>query len=282
MIPIIDTHQHLVLSEKWPYSWADGLPFLKGNSYTLEDYTRETEGTGIEKTIFMETSPDGLHWLEETSHVATLCDDPDGRMMGAIVNCRPEEERFQEFLDTHAHAKQVGVRRILHVEDDSLSGSTLFRDNVRSLAARDLTFDLCFLARQLPLAYDLAKACPNVQFVLDHCGVPDIEGAGLDPWRADIRKLAELPNLACKISGVLAYCNPGNASLETVKPYVEHCLEAFGWDRVVWGGDWPVCTGNATLAEWVSVSREIVSSEDTANQEKLFNRNACSIYGVQS
>ena len=144
-----------------------------------------------------------------------------------------------------------------------------------------LTFDLCFTWKQLPIARELVEKCPDVQFILDHCGVPDIASGRLDPWRGSMRDLAALPNVACKISGVLAYCNPGNASTEAVRPYVEHSIECFGWDRVVWGGDWPVCTMTSSLRQWVATSREIVGGASEDEQQKLFNRNAARIYGLK-
>ena len=116
------------------------------------------------------------------------------------------------------------------------------------IGRRDLTFDLCYLARQLPIAIELAKKCPNVQLILDHCGVPDIASGELEPWRQHIREIAALPNVACKISGLPTYCKPGQATLDTIKPWVEHCIECFGVDRLVWGGDWPVVVINSTLS----------------------------------
>jgi predicted TIM-barrel fold metal-dependent hydrolase len=163
---------------------------------------------------------------------------------------------------------------------DELSQHPRFAENVRRLEQYGLTFDLCFLARQLPLAVSLARRCPGVQFILDHCGVPDITGGALDPWRKNIRTLADLPNVACKISGVLAYCSPGEATAESVRPYVDHCLDYFGWDRVVWGGDWPVCNMTSDLKTWVDASRELVAGADPRDQQKLFSKNAERIYGL--
>jgi predicted TIM-barrel fold metal-dependent hydrolase len=174
----------------------------------------------------------------------------------------------------------VGFRRLLHVEPDELSQRPGFAANVRLLAKYELSFDLCVLARQIPLAAALAGKCPGVQFILDHCGVPDIAAGGLDPWRQYIREIAKHVNVACKISGVLAYCAPGQANLEAVRPYVEHCLEHFGWDRVVWGSDWPLCTTTADLRTWVDVTRRLIATADERDQRKLLHENAMRIYRV--
>ena len=278
-IPILDTHQHLIYPRNYPYSWTDGLAPLAGNAFRLEDYLAAAEGCGIARTIFMEASPDDPHWRDETRFVCELSDQPGAIIEGIIANCRPENPvGFEAYLESIQHPKLVGLRRILHTMPDALSQSDHFAANIRLLEKFNLSFDLCFLGRQLPIARALAKKCPDVQFVLNHCGGPDIATDALDPWRDEIAQLAALPNVACKISGVLAYCAPGNATLAAVRPYVEHCIESFGWHRVVWGSDWPVCNTRSDLKTWVRISREIVAHADAADRENLFYKNAERIY----
>ena len=140
---------------------------------------------------------------------------------------------------------------------------------------------MCVFEKQLPLAERLARSCSEVQFVLDHCGVPEVQGGDYKSWAAGIRELAKIDNIACKISGVLAYCAEGKATTEAARPYVEHCIESFGWDRVVWGSDWPVVTITSSLQNWVAATREIIALEDPSNQAKLLHRNAERIYKIQ-
>jgi predicted TIM-barrel fold metal-dependent hydrolase len=278
-IPIIDTHQHLIYSERWTYSWTKGLPQLESNTFHLDDYLREIEGCGIRSSVFMETTPDA--WREEAALISTLAAQPGSPITHLIANCHPEEDGFEEYLDSIRSDKLVGLRRVCHVEHDDFSKQPRFVDNIRRIGRLGLTFDLCFLARQLPSAIELVENCPDTQFVLDHCGVPDIARGVLDPWREHMRRLAALPNVACKVSGVLAYCALGNVTTEAVRPYVEHSIECFGWDRVVWGGDWPVCTLTTSLRQWVATSREIVSAAAESDQRKLFHENAIRIYGLR-
>lgn len=278
-IPIIDTHQHLIYPELYPYGWTADVPALAGKAFREADYRAAAEGTGIDRTIFMETTPDDPNFHRETREVYRLAESPGSLIAGVIANARPEEpDGFAAYLDGIAHPKLVGIRRILHVVPDEVSTSGHFAANLRMLEKRDLTFDMCFMARQLPLAVALARKCEGVRFVLDHCGVPDVASGTLDPWRSHIRELAALPNVACKISGVLAYADPANATAAAVRPYVEHCIECFGWDRVVWGGDWPVCLITSPLAKWVAVTRKIIAGADLADQHKLLHRNAERIY----
>ena len=280
-IPILDTHQHLIYSEKYPYSWTADIPALAANAFRYDDYLKAIEGTSVSSTIFMESGADDPHWHEETRFVHTLAHAPGSLIKGIIASCRPEAESgFEAFLELVLSPNLVGLRRILHTEPDELSQQSCFAANVRLLEKYDLTFDLCVLARQIPIAAALAAKCPDVQFILDHCGVPSIASGQLDPWRRDISEISKLPNVACKISGVIAYCAPDQANLEAVRPYVEHCLEQFGWDRVVWGSDWPVCTISSALRTWVQITRELIATADESDQRKLLHENAVRIYGV--
>ncbi|MFZ0745318.1 MAG: amidohydrolase [Terracidiphilus sp.] len=277
-IPIIDTHQHLIYPGTGPYSWTHGLDALDGKPFPLEEYRQLAQPAGIVGSIFMETSPDD--WRAEFARIAQLASQPESGMVGIVANCRPEEEGFEPYLESIRTEKLVGLRRICHTEHDDLSRQPRFVQNVRRAGSFGLTFDLCFLARQLGIALELARKCPDTQFVLDHCGVPDIAGGLMDSWCAAIRDLAGLPNVACKISCVLAYCRPGNATVQAVRPWVEHCIQSFGWDRVVWGSDWPVCNIRSSLTAWVEISRQIVQSVSEDEQAKLFQKNALRLYGV--
>ena len=278
-IPIIDTHQHLIYPSTGPYSWTHGLDALDAKPFPIEEYRRLAQPMRIIGSIFMETSPD--NWRAEFAHIAQLASQPESGMVGIVANCRPEEEGFEQYLESIRTEKLVGLRRTCHTEHDDLSRQSRFVQNVRHAGSLGLTFDLCFLARQLGIALELARKCPDTQFVLDHCGVPDIAGGIMDRWCAAIRDLAGLPNVACKISGILAYCSPETATVQVVRPWLEHCIEYFGWDRLVWGSDWPVCNIRSSLPVWVEISRQIVESASEDEQAKLFQKNALRLYGVQ-
>ncbi len=282
MLSITDTHQHLIYPERYDYAWTVGIAALEGQAFRQADYVRASQGCGIGASVFMEATGADPADHDEAAFVGELAADRSTRIVGIVAACRPEHADFAAFLDGLAGTRVVGLRRILHVVDDEVSRDSLFRENVRMLAARQLSFDLCVLARQLPLACELAAAAPEVSFVLDHCGVPDIAARVLEPWQRDIERLAELPNVACKISGVLTYCNPQQADRSAVTPYVEHCIAAFGWDRLVWGSDWPLVEINSSLSEWVSITRRIVAGADEAEQRKLFSDNAARIYGLRA
>jgi predicted TIM-barrel fold metal-dependent hydrolase len=270
---IIDTHLHLVDRTRFRYPWLDGVPALN-RDWSLDAYRAQAQAAGIEAAIHMEVDVADADREGETAWATAL----SAPVIAAIASCRPEDADFPKKLDALAGNPRLrGLRRILHTSPDELGQHPLFAENLRRLPAYGLTFDLCVLARQLPVALMLAKACPQTQFVLDHCGVPDVAGKALDPWRADIAALAALPNVACKISGVVAYAGDGWMTGD-LKPFVEHCIAAFGWDRVVWGSDWPVCTLTADLKRWVTATHDLLSGASEDEKTKLLSRNAGRIY----
>jgi predicted TIM-barrel fold metal-dependent hydrolase len=282
VLPLLDTHQHLVYPERYAYAWTAPIPALAGRAFRYGDYLAAARGCGITATVFMETLTADPAVHDEARFVEGLASAPDSLITGIISACRPENDAFPAWLDSVRDTRVVGLRRVLHVEPDELSQRHRFRDHLRLLPEYGFTFDLCVLARQLPLAIDLVASCPDVAFVLDHCGVPDIAGGGIDPWRDHLRRLADHPNVTCKISGLLTYCDPLNATIDAVRPYIEHAIETFGWERVVWGSDWPVVEITSTLETWARVSRLIVAGETIAHQRKLFSENAQQVYRTRS
>jgi predicted TIM-barrel fold metal-dependent hydrolase len=280
-IPMLDTHQHLIYPEKFPYSWTKGIGPLEGRAFRYDDYVKQVAGKNVTAAIFMEADPDESHGAAEAKFVYELSSQPGSLIKGVIAACRPERDGFERHIESIRHARLVGCRRILHVMPDDTSQSESFVENVRKLGRMNLTFDLCFLARQLPVAIELARKCPDVQLALDHCGVPDIASGQLEPWATHIRQLAALPNVACKISGVPTYCKPGQATVDTIRRWVLHCIECFGPDRLVWGGDWPVVVINSTLPAWIDMTRQIVADLSSSEQHKLLHDNAVRIYQVK-
>ena len=279
MIKLLDTHQHLVYRSVAAYSWAKDIPPLAEDNFTIEDYLKLTEGLGIGGTLFMETGVDDPDYQAEAEYIQTLANNVRNGIKGLIVSIRPEDDSFDAWFDKTLKMNVAGYRRILHVMPDETSQAQTFRDNVKKIGKAGKPFDICFLPTQLSIAYELAKECDDVNLVLNHCGVPSIAAGEIDQWGKDIKQLSELPNVICKLSGLMAYCAPGTSSQETIQPYVDHVLECFGPNRMVWGSDWPVVNLGKGIQEWISVSRNILNtlSEDEAkliahvNAEKIYN-----------
>jgi predicted TIM-barrel fold metal-dependent hydrolase len=275
---IVDTHQHLWDLDLFRYAWLREVPDLN-RSFRMNDYLAATNGLAIEKSVHLEADVDEPFMLDETMHLLRLADCADNPLEGVVACGRPESKEFKTYVEKIAgHPKLRGIRRVLHTRPDDLGQSETFIENVCSLAGYGLSFDICVLARQLPLAIRLVSQCPDVTFILDHCGVPQVRDKILNPWRSLIREIAKFPNVFCKISGLIAYADPNNWTAEDLRPYVDHAIECFGWDRVMFGSDWPVCTLSASYRQWVDVLLSLTRSAGEANQKKLFHDNAIRVY----
>ncbi len=276
---LIDTHVHLIDLERLRYPWLDDVAALNRNA-SHADYTRQARQLGITGALHMEVDVREDQMQAETAMIGEYMQG-DSLLLGAIASCRPEREDFAAYLEQQLETPHVrGLRRILHTSPDELSQSRVFRENIARLAGTRLPFDICVTNRQLPLAVELADACPDVQFVLDHCGVPDVKGQVMQPWTSHISELAKRPHVAAKISGVIAYGDGPNWRLDDIRPFVEHVLTAFGPERVVWGSDSPVCTLGGPLASWVAATRALLDAASASEKAALFQENAARIWGL--
>lgn len=273
----IDTHLHLIYPERFSYDWTAGFPALAGQAFRVEEFRAAADQSAISEAIFMEVDVPNNESNAEAAYFCSLAEDPANRISGVIAACRPEYENFDAQLEATAHPRLVGYRRVLHTQPDELSTTPLFRENVARIGKANLTFDLCLLPRQLAAGAALIDACPDTRFILDHCGVPDIASGDLTFWRDQLREISKRPNIACKISGIIAYA-AREITAETLRPVVEHAIDCFGWDRVVWGSDWPVCNLTRDLATWTCLLDEILSDCSEDELARLYHRNARGIY----
>lgn len=284
----LDTHVHLLYCERLHYDWTSELPALR-RPFHLQEYRREAQSLGIGAALHMEADVRGCEIDAETALMGGLAKEPGAQLVGAISSCRPESvdsNSFASFVErATANPLIRGFRRVLHTQPDALSASAHFRANLRMLTAQGHPFDLCVLERQLPLAAELARSLPETTFVLDHCGVPAVAGGEIEQWRRQIRVLASLPNVHCKISGLIAYGDPArwpegdlDAIARDLRPYVEEVIERFGWRRVVWGSDFPLCLLTKGLATWKRVTDAMVHGSSDSELDALAHGNARRIY----
>jgi predicted TIM-barrel fold metal-dependent hydrolase len=275
---IVDTHQHLWDPKMFCYSWLQSNPSLN-QAFCMSDYLETTHGLNVVKSVHVEADVDESFMLDETRYLLALADQAANPLAGIVACGRPEKKDFQSYLDQIAgHPKLKGIRRVLHTQTDDVGQGRIFTQNIRSLEDYGLSFDICVLARQLPIAIALVSACPGVTFVLDHCGVPQVNERILDPWRSQIVEIAKFVNVFCKISGLVAYADPTQWKKDDLRPYIEHVISCFGWDRVLFGSDWPVCTLSASYKQWVEALHSITRSAGEAKQKKLFHDNAIRVY----
>jgi predicted TIM-barrel fold metal-dependent hydrolase len=295
-MPIIDCHQHLWDLEKFKLPWITPGTLL-GRSYVMKDYLAAIEGTGIRQAVYMEVDVDPSQQQAEVDHLTEICQSGTAPTIAAVVSGRPASEGFKTYIDqfkTNKHIK--GIRQVLH-GGGTPAGYCLkeeFIRGIRQLGEAGLSFDLCLRPGELADGAKLAGECPDTRFILDHCGNGDVKAFfkpgdrrlasakaehAADAWKRDIDGLAAKKNVICKISGIIARV-PKEWSAADLAPVVNHCLDAFGPQRVIFGSDWPVCLLGAPLAQWVKALREIIAGRTAAEQKALLADNARRFYGL--
>lgn len=279
---LFDTHLHLIYPDRLSYPWLEDVPALNAPA-DMDDYATRARRLGITGCLHMEVDVAPEQIRAETLLVRDLMAGPDTLLRGAISSCRPEDEDFPEFLDWALAQPEIrGFRRVLHVVPDAVSQSARFRDNLRRLTGTGRTFDIVARPDQLSLVAELVDHCPEVPFILDHCGVPDIAGGGFAGWEGPLSEIAKRPNVTAKISGIVAYADPAGWRLDDLAPYVDHVARAFGPDRLVWGSDRPVCNLGGGLETWVAATHALTRGWTAADRAALFRDNAQRLWKIET
>jgi predicted TIM-barrel fold metal-dependent hydrolase len=282
MIPIVDTHQHLWDLTKFRLPWIkEGAPLAR--NFLMADYLRATAGLNVVKAIFMEVDVDPEQQTAEAQYIEDICKRGNTPTVAAAISGRPASEGFQKYLEPFKGSRYIkGLRQVLHGSDVP-AGYCLnqnFIRGIRLLGELGLRFDICVRPGELANAAKLIDACPDTRFVLDHCGNANLQAPNQSPWKRDIAAVAQRKQVVCKISGIVVSAKPGAWSVDDLAPIVNHTLEVFGPDRVMFGGDWPVCTLTATYKQWVEALKTIVHDRSEQDQRKLFHDNAVRFYAL--
>ena len=243
--PVADTHIHLWDPDRLTYPWLETVPAIADphGPAELQAQEAETDRFQLTQIVFMQAGAEDAEAVREARWVDSLADTVDSRITGIVadapVNLGEGSGRCWRKLASHAPGQgdpppdPGPAGRLRGHPGVSTAG-------VRMLPRYGFSFDLCIRHHQLGEVTDLVRRCPEVAFILDHIGKPDIAAGTLDPWRGDLKILSELPNVVCKISGMATEADHANWQPLDLKPYVDHVVECFGEDRIVYGGDWPV------------------------------------------
>jgi len=291
-LAIVDTHQHLWDLKKFELPWVKTAGPL-ARSFVTKDYLAATDGQNVVKTVYMEVDVTPSQQVAEARHVIELCKSTDHPTAAAVISGRPNSKDFKPYITQFKGSPYIkGVRQVLHAPNakKGLCLEKQFVASMRLLGELGMSFDLCMRPTELADGARLARQCPDTRFIVDHCGNGDpkafrsIAGSkpwhDTDQWRRDMELLAGQKNVVCKISGIIARADKETWKPDDLAPIINHCWDVFGTDRVMFGGDWPVCTLVAPYRDWVSALKQVISSRSIGDQRKLFSENALAFYGL--
>ncbi len=277
--PIVDAHVHLYDVDRLSYPWLANVPRIN-RSYGLADLDAARGPVEIEAIVFAEVAVGpGLH-LEEAAWVQGLA-DADPRLQGIIAHA-PLEQGPAVAADLErlmANRCLKGIRRLIETEmDPRFCLEPGFIEALKLLPGYGLTFDICVKHWYLAFGLELARRCPDVTFVLDHIGKPGIKHGMWEPWRSQIKELAALPNVWCKVSGVITEADHQHWAKEQVEPYVHHVIDSFGFERVLYGSDWTVSELTHDYPTWVAILDEVLAAASLDEQRRFWVENARHVY----
>ena len=278
--PIIDTHLHLSDPARISYPWINSAPVLN-RPFTIDDYREACGDVEVEAMVFMEVDPYVDDRQEEIDFVCEVA-ETEPRLKGMVAQAPLEQgAAIRPELENLANNPLIkGVRRLLQDEDVDFCLATSFIEGVRQLPDFGIPFDICIYHRHLANVVKMVQQCPDVQFILDHIGKPGIKDGLLEPWKSDLKNLAALPNVMCKISGMTTEADMENWTRDDLRPYFDHVIECFGFDRVVYGGDWFVASLATTYPRFVETLDWAVAGCSDEELKKLYRGNAQKFYRI--
>jgi L-fuconolactonase len=282
---IIDAHVHLFDPQAQSHPWLDGVPAIRKRTTTAE-YRAAAVGAPVRKIVCIEAAPVLQQSLREAQWLRQQAAGDE--LVGAIVPQAAVErggEVRRELEALLALGKVTGIRRILGAPFQTDPGvvtraSTI--EGVRALAEYGLVFDLAGISpANLDAAIQLVKACPATQFILDHGGRAPIAAGQLQPWARQMKELGALPNASLKLSNLVRDAGP-DWSAPKIRPFVDVAVEAFGFDRLLFGSDFPVVTivPRGSIPGSVALMRELFAQVPEGEQRKYFHDNAARLYRV--
>lgn len=273
----IDAHQHFWKYSVADYGWINDAMTVLKRDFLPDDLQPMLQSVGFDGSIAVQARQS----LAETRWLLELADRNEfvRGVVGWVDLCSPlVGDQLRQFA---ANRKLVGVRHVVQDEpDDRFMLRPEFKRGLARVADFSLVYDLLLYPRHLPVAVELVRAFPGQAFVLDHIAKPAIAKGTLEPWSRDIRALAEFPNVACKLSGMVTEAKWWQWKTEDFGPYLDVVLRAFGPSRLMIGSDWPVCTLSADYASTLGLVRESIGALSGSELDGIVGGNCAEVYGL--
>jgi L-fuconolactonase len=274
----LDSHQHFWRYNVAEYGWITSDKALLRRDYLPADLQPLLVANGFDGSIAVQAR----QTLEETAWLLSLAEQHDfiKGVVGWVDLCSRDLagqlERFGR------HPKLVGVRHVVHDEpDDDFMLRSDFRRGLSRLADCGLAYDLLIFVKHLPAAFHLAEEFPAQRFVLDHIAKPDIRSRKISPWDQGIRELALLPNVSCKLSGMVTEAEWQHWQPSDYSGYLDLVMAAFGTERLMIGSDWPVCTLSSPYGATMGIVAQYIEQFPPVVRQQILGGNCARAYGIE-
>jgi L-fuconolactonase len=272
---IVDAHQHFWELGRLEYSWMTPERSALRRSFLPEDLIPKLTESGIGRTVVVQAHPslDETRWLLELASIHEFI----GGVVGWVDLAGPEVGKQLDVFQTHPKFK--GVRHPLEAEaDDAWMVRQEVVAGLNELTRRDIPYDLVVYPRHLKHIPELRERCPGLRLVVDHLAKPQIAEAKMDQWAAEMRIVSSLPDVWCKVSGLITEADWSKWKVDQLRPYVQLVVSAFGFDRLMFGSDWPVCNLAGSFRAVVNSTRETLGPLSKSDAQKFWGGNASWFY----
>lgn len=272
---VIDAHQHF-----WQYNpvrdaWIDESMQVIRRDFYPEDLAPVLADNGVHGCVAVQADQSA----DETAFLLALADKHDF-IKGVVGWTDLRAANISEQLEQYAaHPKLKGFRHIVQGEPDNrfILGEHFCR-GIKALQQHQFTYDILVYPKQLPAVEEFVQQFPEQALIIDHLAKPGIKAGELDAWAAHMRRIAQSPNVYCKLSGMVTEADWQQWEPAHFRPFMEVALEAFGANRLVYGSDWPVCLVAAKYREVKELVTDFISTLSTSEQQQIMGGNARSFY----
>ena len=278
MAETIDAHHHLWSYREPEFAWISEEMALLKRDFTMFDLRCARSAAGVDGSVVVQArqSTAETDWLLSVARVDTSIRG----VVGWLPMC---SQYFAQVLASYSrHVQLKGLRHVLQDEPDPnfvLSGP--FNRGMEAVTSSGLTYDLLIREGQMPQTLQCVARHPNQVFVLDHLAKPRIGEAPSREWVRNIGLLAAMPNVSCKLSGLVTEAEWSSWTLDQLRPYLDIALSAFGAQRLMAGSDWPVCLLASTYEQWWTTLRAWADDLSTSQRDDIFGATAKRVYRLE-
>ncbi len=262
---VIDSHQHFWQLRRADYGWLQPSMTALYRDFEPRDLEPLLDRGGVQQTVLVQAAPT----IEETRFLLDLA-HRHPFIAGVVGWVDLEHERAaQELRELAADAKLIGIRPMVQdLKDSQWLLRPALSPAMATMIELGLTFEALVRPSHLPTLLQFCNRYPELTVVVDHAAKPDIAAGDFATWARDLEDLANSTSAYCKLSGLVT--EAGNAPFASLKLYVDHMLDCFGADRVMWGSDWPVCESVCTYQEWLDLSRRLTQHLNQKQVDRIF------------
>ncbi|MSQ08183.1 MAG: amidohydrolase [Dehalococcoidia bacterium] len=274
---VIDSHHHFWDLTRFAYPWMPQEDSVLKRTYGPPELAPSLEETGVDKTVIVQAhqSVDETRWLLKVAHESPFVAgvvgwvDLTGPGLGDVLDELQRDVSFK------------GVRHIWHDEaaDDWLARPAAVR-GLKEVARRGLAYDFLVRPQHLKYVPQIIDAVPDLRAVIDHIAKPLIKERGIEPWLSDLRRVANVTGIMCKVSGMVTEADHRNWTPQDLRPYTAHVVGMFGWDRLMFGSDWPVCLLAGSYAQVIGAARANLEWLKPHERDAVFGGNAARFYNL--